>query len=286
MFFATYKNTLKNIVRAPTFWLLLSLFVFEIIQIIIGSSSSYYDFNLKEMIDDTDPRFVVGYRLYLKKTFNVVRQVMIDTMPLITVVSTVLVLNRDYGDNFYEIEKAAGIKPRHYLFGRLTALVTLLIGIGAVASLAYFHTYIFTRGGVPSLDLFTYFTDSTVRIMRVFLFTGLPCILFYIAFTYCIGAVCRNGIPAAVVSIGYVVLNSVIYTTLRYRLNPLILDYLVPLPNKLGQYFYSYDTEEFEGMLKMLDTSLEKAVICLCILGGCVVVYTTIAYLCTRKRDR
>ncbi len=286
MFLATYKNTIKNIIRAPTFWLLLLLFVFEFIDVLTTSHFGYYDLNLKEQIFDTDVRFVVTCDFYLKYIANSYSYIMFDIMPIFTAVTTVLVLNRDYGDNLYEIEKAAGIKPTHYFFGRLTALGTFLIGIGFVVCFARFHTYIFTRGGVPSMDLVTYFTDSTVRLLRIFIFTAIPPILVNIAFTYCFGTLFRSGIPAAVVSVGYGILNTVVYQRLRLRMNPLYFDYVSPPQLKLFGYLYYYDTDKFEQALEQFETDIGKAALCVCILVGLAVLCSSIAYLRTRKRDR
>lgn len=285
MFSATYKNTLKNIVRSTTFWLLLLLFVFKIIEVITKYSAGYYDLTLQETIWDTDPRFIVGRSLYLKNTFNEGRSLSLQILPFITAVATVLVLNRDYGDNFYEIEKAAGVKPSHYLFARLTALATLLAGLGAFFSLVNFHTYFISKGLMPSMDLFTYITDSAFRVLRTYLFVSVPVILFYIGFTYCMGTLFRNGIAAAVVSIGYVLLNFVIYRYFRFRITPLWKDYLATSPHKLAGYFDSINRENVEEMLELYETNLLEAVLCLCILVGLAVVYSVVAYLRTRKRD-
>lgn len=291
MFLATYKTTLKNIVRAPTFWFLLFLFVLKLTETVPNPSSEFYDPELKEWITETDPRFVLGLGTFTKRTSQSVSSMMSELIPFFTAVTTVLVLNRDYGDSFYEIEKAAGIKPRHYLLGRLLALGTLLVVISVVVCFTFFHTYILMRGGVPSLDWVTYFTASAVRLLRYFIFTAIPTILFYVAFTYCIGALFRSGIPAAVVSIGYVVLNTVVYKRLRFRMNPFYFDYLAPSPQQLEEYFYSINRDligqtEVDGLLKMLDTNLEKAVLCICYLAGLTLIYSTIAYIFTRGRDR
>lgn len=286
MFFATYKNTLKNIVRSATFWLLLALFILEIIQVIINPAHIVFDPDLKEQIMDTDPRFVVRQGTYLKRTFNAGRSLSVEILPFITAVATVLILNRDYGDNFYEIEKAAGAKPSRYLLARLTALATLLVSLGAFFSLVNFHVYIFTRGGVPSMDLLTYITDSTFRVLRTYLFVSVPTVLFYIGFTYCVGALFRNGIAAAVVSIGYVLINTLMSRFLRFRITPLWKDYLFTSPHKLAGYFDSINRADVDGMLKLNDTNLGKAVLCLCILLGLAVLYSVVAYIRTCKRDR
>lgn len=286
MFFATYKNTLKTLVRSTTFRLLFMLFILEIIKVITEPSYGYYDLALQEMITDTDSRFVVGFGTYLKETFNAGVSLKKEILPLITAVATVLVLNRDYGDNFYEIEKAAGIKPRHYLWARLTALATLLISLGAVFSLVNFHVYIFTRGGVTSMDLFTYITDSTFRLLRSYLFVSVPVILFYIAFTYCMGALFKNGIAAAVVSLGYVIFNGAVNL---YRMPAVYKYYLSPSSMKLTLYIDATnrpDKSEVAELLQINDTDLGKAALCICILVGLAVVYSVVAYLRTRKRDR
>ncbi len=287
MFFATFKNTIKNIVRAPTFWMVLMIIVLDLVDVITQPSfGGYTSADHTEFLLDTDPRYVVGFNTYIKKMANSANFLMRLTMPFLISVTTVLVLNRDYGDNFYEIEKAAGIKTRHYLLGRLAALAMFHFVLGLLVDFAYFHTYIFTRGGVSSMDMMTYLTDSTVRILRIYVFTALPGMFFYIAFTYFLGALFRSGIPAAIVSIGYVLFNSAVYTRIRFRIDPRYGEYLKPYPDKLLQYFYRYDTDSFEDTLHTFDVNLTKVVSCIGFFVCLVVVYTAIAYLRTRKRDR
>ncbi len=286
MFYATFKNTIKNITRTPTFWLVLMIVVMELVSVITEPTFGGYNADHTEFIMDTDPRFVVGFNTYIKKVANSANSVMRLTMPFLIAVTTVLVLNRDYGDNFYEIEKAAGIKPSRYLLGRLTALAVFHFVLGLLVDFAYFHTYIFTRGGVPSMDMMTYLTDSTVRLLRIYVFTALPGMLFYIAFTYFLGALFRSGIPAAIVSIGYVLFNSAVYSRIRFRIDPRYGDYLKPYPDKVFNYFYHYDTDQFENTTRTFDTNLTKVVSCIGFFVILVVVYTGLAYLRTRKRDK
>ena len=75
---------------------------------------------------------------------------------------------------------------------------------------------------------------------------------------------------------------------LRFRVAPIYWEYLSPNPRKLQGYFhyYDFDREEFEFALQIHDTNFEKAVLCIGILVGLGMVYTAVAYLRTRVRDK
>ncbi len=287
MFFTIYKTTFKNLFRSPLFWMMFALFGFIAFDIATNARYGYYVPELNELIMDTDPRFVLKFNPYVQLTSNTVSNVLLSyAMPLFTVVSVVLILNRDYGDSFYEIEKSAGMKPTQYLFGRFAALITLNFVVAVVFAFFFLHLYVGTRGGVAELDVWTYITDSTVRLMRHVIFKAMPNVLFYIGFTYCVGSLFRSGILASVCSVGYIILYYVTNYMLRNRVNPLYFDYLSPSPKKLFYYLHYYDSELFEGVLVQMDTDLGKAALCVCILVGLAVAYSAIAYLRTRKRDR
>ena len=287
MFWQIYKTTKKNILRSGTFWMLLVVFVYITFDIIIHHWYSYYSFEYREMIIDTDPRFVLDFETYVKTTYNVVLgKLNFFLMPLFACVSTVLVLNRDYGDNFYEIEKGAGVKPGMYLLGRIVALVTLNFAIAVIAAFGFFHLYMFTRGGIPSMDLWTYITDSTIRIMRNIVFYAMPGILFYIGFTYFLGCFLRNETATAFISIGYALFYATSVMMLRIKIPQVYFDYLSPSPSKLGHYLYAYDSDQFNSITTMMNTDLGKATLCVCILVGLFIFYSVISYLRTCKRDR
>ena len=141
------------------------------------------------------------------------------------------------------------------------------------------------------MDLATYFTDSAFRVLRTYLFVSVPAILFYIGFTYFLGTMFRNGIAAAVVSIGYVLLNTVISRTFQYQIPVIYRDYLSPTPYKVSQYFDAINRKlisisEMDGLLQQYGTDLGKAALCVCILVGLAVLYSVVAYIRTCKRDR
>lgn len=286
MFSTIYKTTVKNLFRSPIFWMMFAIFGFIAFTTVTQPSFGYYSREFNETIMDTDSRFVLEYITYVQRISNVVGgELMKYAMPLLIVVSVVLILNSDYGDNFYEIEKAAGMKPVQYFFGRFAALVTVNFAVWSVMAFFFLHLYVITRGGVNDLEVRTYLADSAVRLMRHLVFRAMPVILFYIGLTYCLGSLFKNGIAAAVFSVGYAVFYAV-SPRISHRIDSLYFDYLSPDPNKLWSYWHFYDSERFENTLVTMNTNLGKSVLCVCILVGLGVLYSTIAYLRTRKRER
>ena len=287
MFSAIYKTTFKNLFRSVIFWMMFVVFGFVVFELLTKGSHGYFSFEYNEMIRDTDPRYVIDYHQYIQRIYNIVQStLMYYAMPLFTSVSVVIILNRDYGDNYYEIEKAAGVKPAKYIFGRLAALVTINYIVVVLLALAILHIWIYTRGGVPALDLQTYIIDSTVRMIRLVSFYAMPALLFYIGFTYFIGSLFRSGFMASVCSIGYVIFYAVVNLMFRSRIAPWYFEYLSTSPKKLGHYLMFYDTDLFETFIMERDTDLGKAAICFGALVGLALLYSSIAYLRTRKRDR
>jgi len=233
-----------------------------------------------KMVKDNSPEYVLGYGVYIKRIINSVLLVMNYAMPLIAVVSTVLILNRDYGDNFYEIEKGAGISPAAYFFGRIAALITVNFPLVVIASFISFHTYIITRGGISEMGALYYITDSSIRLMRIIVLVAFPAILFYIGVTFLLGCLFRSGMSASIVSIAYIVFNK-IQPRLREFIPQLYEEYFSPLPNKLTTYLYWYDTYEFNTNLSLKDATLA-------FLFQPTIFFITLilSYVFVRKRDK
>lgn len=287
MFFTIYKTTFKNILRSSMTWMVLAVFGFITYSVLTQASYKIYSFEYKETLLDTDPRFVFEFEQYVQSIINLLNgRLMSFAMPLFTVVTTVLVLNRDYGDQFYEIEKAAGLKPSQYLFGRLAALVTLNFIVLTTMAFLFLHIYFILRGGVPELGWFRYFTDSAVRMMRLVVFFAMPTILFYIGFTYCVGSICKSGLAGAAVSIGYIIFTMIDNIILSAGKWAWYFNYFSPMPQKVETCFHYYDTDRFQSLIVLMDTDLGKVALCIGIFVGLAVIYSAIAYLLMRKRDR
>lgn len=286
MFLITYKATVKNLFRSVTFWLALSVMVLVALEKVLSYSYGYYSMELNETIYDNDPRFVLHYSTYIKHCFNSLGTLLSYATPLFAAISTVLILNRDYGDNFYEIEKASGGRPSTYLRGRIGALATVNFAITLLINFVFFHIFVFTRGGVSQMGLGEYFIDSTWRILFMNVTRALPCILFFIGLTYMLGALFKSGIPAAIGGMGYAIFAFVAYMVLRLQMEGLrfYFDYLSPIPNKLNMYVYMFGTEGFESFVQNQETSLLKALFCIGFMAGCGLLFSLISNFCVRKR--
>lgn len=286
MFRQTYKSAIKNLFRSGLFWfavfILIAIAVYEAMNGYKGISVSHPVTGATRMVMDTSPEFTMSYIVYIQRIANSVSaDVMFYAMPLVTILTTVLVLNRDYGDNFYEIEKCVGIKASTYLLGRITALVTVDFTLTIIASFTAFHTYYFTRGGVSFMGIQYYIIDSSIRLIRYIVFIAFPIVLFYIGVTYLLGCVFRSGLYSSIISIGYAVFVTVQRTVLRFAVPDVYADYLAPRPQMLGDYLYWYDTYSFNPNLSLKDAALaflfQPAVFLLTLIGS---------YILIRKRDK
>ena len=297
MFLSTYKTTIKNLFRSPLFWFI-TILIFMMVLRRPFSAPTVYLSTLKETIPGGDARIIINYKHIIKQAANSAAPLMAYAFPIFTITSVVLILNRDYGDNFYEIEKAADIKPAVYLFGRLSALITVNFLFILICALINFYLFfiIHANGGVEwgrieSIDMELFVSESIPRILRNVVYIAWPCTLMYISLTYCVGSIFKNGIPAALTSLSYV-LFARIFVIYGMRTEEGIAEfykqYLQPVPLKLLNYFYWFDTPEHERIINAFEvkTSIEKALICIAIFLVCSIVYVTVSYIRTRKRDR
>ena len=151
MFLKIYKTTFKNIFRSPTFWMMFGLFAFIAWDIV----------NRLELYGESS----FDYTDYVQLVSNTMSsRVLYYAMPLFTVITTVIVLNRDHGDNFFEIEKAAGVSPAKYVVARLLALVTINFIVATIVSYFYLHLHVFKAGGgIYYTELWKPITDTTPR---------------------------------------------------------------------------------------------------------------------------
>lgn len=279
MWSKTYTNTLKIIIRSTTFWL---LFIILMTTAVSGAIGGFY-------VGDDEPDVVLSYNDYIQVIANsLISTLAFTALPLFCIVTTVLVLNRDYGDDFFEIEKAAGIKYFKYLLGRLTAIISIAAIATVISHSLCLNLYLFTRGGVPHLGQWYYFGDSLVRMLRIDLCVMLPSLIFYITLTYFLGTILKKGIYAAAASFIYLLSFYVPFTRFRYLLTSdavnRYFDYFSPLPWKLRMFFHVYDSEWHETTIQMVGTSLDDALLCLLILFVCSILFFLISYLRICKR--
>lgn len=282
MFFKIYKTTLKNLFRSAIFWAAFATVILIVFYFANRGYMTSYDPILKESIPDTDPRFVLRYEKYLQTIFNSLQiWVMYIGMPIFAVISTVLVLNRNFSDSFYEIEKAGGVRPSSYLLGRLAALASVNVIVAGIASLFGLNYYYFTRGGVSKLKLSTYLTDSTMRILRTVVFCELPVILLFIGLAYMIGSLIKNGFAGFVGGTGIAI--TLFWIGGFRRLNPLTEKYYNVHWINAYKYFTYYDTEYSRNAIYM-PSRFDEIIVWISVLVGAALFCFTVSYLCARLR--
>lgn len=284
MFFAICKTTIKNLLRSKAFWLVIAVMVIFVGYEIATVTHQIYNMELGQVIDQHHPMFVFEYQSYLQKCNGLVTNLLQYPVPILTVVATALILKRDYGDKFFEIEKGAGVPSWKYLSARLLAVISLCMFVTVVLCFVYFHGQV-----VPMLDSFemtpwAYVCDLTVRLTRQILVLATPCIVFYTCLTYFVGTLCQSSVGAAVCSLALAI-GSYVYDLFYIYNNGIFMEYLRPsCPLKLMYYMYYYDSEWFAWMIDTFDTSLSKAFLCCAFLIGCAILCSVLS--CQRIKKR
>lgn len=306
-----YKNTLKTVLRARSFWLLVLL------SILLTLPYLYWHVKANELPEAVEKHYLptlspeeqeafltdwYSYTRfeYLKDTSNLVSATFLYfVIPVFTVVTAVLVLNRDHGDQFFEIEKVANVKPGRYLFGRLCAIVTLPVALLLVWGGALMHIMTAMGGGVAGMSLGMYLVNSTLRMLRLTAVGALPCILFFASATYLVGTAAKSGLAAALGGFGYVLADQVLChfrNTLTIfhpnALADLYFTYLRHHPNVLQDYFYFFrpggtlDPDFVDAYSRSLSaTNLGKALLSIAFLVGVFAVCSAASYALLHKRE-
>ena len=255
MFLVTFKNTIKNLLRCVTFWLFMLLFAFIMVRYGLSDYKVYA------------PGFApttLSIDKYTGFVGNLVNAGMLTyATPVFAVITTTLVLNRDYGDQFFEIEKAGGISILRHFTGRLCALAAVVLAVQIIASFLSMYIYVGRWGGVVGMTTVEFLVDSTVRLLRIDLCVALPIILFYVGLTFLIGAVFHSGLFATFGGLGYVVANYIFAMLYQYRSYETYFGYFSPRPLKLTNYFFNLDTADGAMWNAMDGTSLNKALLCI-----------------------
>ena len=289
MFLSVYKTTLKNLFRSLLFWLIFAFLIGLSIYNTISVNYGIYNHEYQEMIWDTDPRYVLLEETYVKDVINNCTTTMLYPMPLMAIVSTFLILSRDYGDGFYEIERAGGRRPLYYLTGRLAALLTVNFIAILLTVFMMSVTYVFTRGGVSDMPIGEFWADFISRVLRnVICVTWAPIVMF-VCSTYMLGSLFKNGWVAAMGSSVYVLVNFVFNTILQFRIPEWYGQYLSPTPETVFGYFYFYDyyddLEKFEQFLGNRGTSFTLMLASIGWIVGVALIYSLVSYLRIRHRE-
>lgn len=290
MFFATYKTTIKTLLRAALFWMAAVLVLGVVIECatrVNYSRTLVEDHKIVGHVMDTDPEYreYMDNSLYIQQLQNSQSSyLMVYAIPTFAVLSTMLMLSRDHKDNFFEIEKSSGIRTSKYFFGRFAALLTVNVTMCLFCGFTGFHAYFFLRGGPP--DCFTlggYFADSTLRILRVFCCAQILTLLFFIGITYMAVSLLRSGFAGGVFGFAAVLFTYATRTFLRMRMPAVYLNYLTPYSVFHYTYWGFYDSELFNHPLANPLNGTD-ILICTSFLIGISLVFFTISFICTKRR--
>lgn len=288
MFLSVYKTTLKNLFRSLLFWLIFAFLIGVSLYNTMSVNHGDYSSEYKEMIWDTDPRYVLSEMTYVENVMNNCTSTMLYAMPLMAIVSTFLILSRDYGDGFYEIERAGGQRPRHFLAGRFAVLFTVNFFAILFTVFLMSATYVFTRGGVSGMPIGEFWADFISRVLRnVVCVTWAP-IAMFVCFTYMLGSLLKNAWVAAIGSSAFVLINYIFNYQLRFRVPAWYERYLMPTPGTVHNYFRFYNyyaPEKFEQFLTQKGTSLGFALAGIGWVLGVALVYSLVSYLRIRRRE-
>lgn len=271
---ASIRNTFKTLFRSWTFWLAVVIFDGMAVREGLTDYVTY--------APGYEPK-VLAYAAYVQGIGHRMSNLLLLALPFFVVVVTALVLNRDYGDQFFEIEKAAGVKPSSYLLGRLCAVVVVSFVVQWVFSILCMVLYVSRWGGVYGLSVEQFIIDCALRQFRIAFCAALSLILMFAGLTYLFGAIFHSGVVAAVGGLGLTVGNFVFTFLYQYRAFASYFDYFSPAPKKLLRYVVFYNVPE-QSMQRM-GATMGTALFCAAWLIGVFAVCGIGAYCLVRKRE-
>ena len=278
---------MKTIIRSPLVWVasFLMVGVGLYFTLELGSFGTY-DMASGEMIWDKDPRFVLTYPLYIQKLFGTMHrgELMLFAAPALFVITSGIVLTRDWRDNTFEIERAGNVRPATYFLGRFSAVFTFITVAALIEELIMFHLYTITRGGVQGLTGWDYIIDSNIRILRMFFIVVIPGILVFSGITFLAGNLTRSGTVGTIVGLCYVLFEYLANTVLKLRVPELYQDFMTPTPRKLYLYWQYFDTEWFTEKTWHNPFTTEQMLLCLGIIYSAAIVFLVISYCCVKRR--
>ncbi len=286
MFNKAFTSTLKTIIRSPLTWAATALLFGVALYYSLKVSGGTVDSKTFSMIWDTDPRYVITYDLYIQRILNTLLNgsLMLFSAPAFSVIIAGVVLTREWHDNLFEIERAGGVKPKHYFWGRFLAVMSFVTVLSLFTAFVAFHVYCLSRGGVSSLSWWVYFGDSTIRIIRAFFMAVFPGLMVFVTFTFFAGSILKNSTLGMVSGFGLVIFKYLSGFSFKIRLPLFFHDYLTPTPEKLYKYWTFFDTEWFYEKQYHNPFSDQQMIICICCLYLIISMCILTSFICIKKR--
>ena len=287
MFRSIYKNTWKTLFRSVTFWLA--------VLVLLGISAFYvykqvsFFWETAESVQRFDPEYVpeLPPEGLISEIDNAVSAgFLVYQISIFAVIATVLVLNRDYGDQFFEIEKAAGVSPFRYAAGRMAALLTISVVALEVFSFVTLHGILIGKGGVVGQNALQTMLTTLPRLTCGVVFKGIPHLCFYIGLTYLFGTLFHSGLAGGAAGFAHAIFFYVV--SLLYRIDSSWATYFrffSPSPNVLRYYVTYVGTPNEELAFKMNGVTTGGLVFCVAFLLGIALLCAAVSYWRTRRRE-
>lgn len=289
MFRQTYKTTIKNITRSGLFWVLM----FVILGVCIWGAMQpthlmYYQG--VGTIPDTDSRFSLNFSFYLQQVDNSISATLMNyAVPILSVFITASILSRDKDDNFFEIEKSAGLSVYTYLTARILAIMSVILPAILLFSLVRFHLYFILRSEITIMGTGYYLIDSSIRILRGIFVLSAPYIFLLVCFTYLLGCLFSKAVYAVVSSMVVVFVNVLFNLFFRSAAPAIVRNFISPPPSAVRSFFRYYGTGSIPTVLDgsgqsviVTDWQVAVCITLFCCIGMILCVFS---YLSLRKRE-
>ena len=287
MFYNIYKTTLKTILRSRTAWLALALVGTVISIYAIRGGHGYYDMATGEMIYDTDSRYLLSFETYRQTVLMnyACGSTMLYLFPLFAIIATLAVLLRDFGDTYFEIEKAGNVRPLSYYVARLLGIMSVVMVVAIGLGFFWIYWYVFSRGGVDGYSAGFVLKDVFLRVWKYVIGLMLPILLAIVSATLCLGNLFHNALFAALGTLAFVVVNYLCWCVRHARGWLPYFHYLSTVPHKLHMVLAAYDREDPIGFMNLQSTNPKLALVCVGIAVGAALLYSIIAHLRIRSRE-
>ncbi len=270
MFWQSYKNTFRTLFRTGLFLAMAAL----VVGMTIRQAISGY------RVSDHIAGFVVDADTYIQLVGNMITPMLWDSMLFFIIVSVMLILNRDYGDSFFEVERAGGITPASYFGGRIAALVSISVPFGLLMSFLGTDWYYFSRGGMEGMSLAAFWRDSSVRILRFYFLGAVPIMLMYLGVVCLVGCLLKSGFAGAVGGVILFVFHELCGTVLSLRM-PSVYRFFNPQAFEKYVYLTYYD----QHLVSNNSFTPTEFWLWFSVMLGFAAAGLAAAYLLTRKRE-
>ncbi len=211
---------------------------------------------------------------------------MMYQISIFAIILVTLVLNRNHGDQFYEIEKAAGVSPLRYTLGRIAAVMTISLVTLEIFAFFSLQAIIIGSGGVEGQSVLQTVAATFPRMTWIVLGVGIPHLCFYVGLTYLFGTLFKNGLVGAVAGFVYDIFHFVTYLLYRYESGWMEYFDMYSQNPRVLRFFVSFvGTEREEMIFPRYGVTPGRALLSAGFLIGVGILCVAVSCWLTRRRE-